>query len=200
MSWEWPMFLWVHFCGLSKFIILRDHQQFDKKISFPSFGEQASEISEDFQTFLRNIFVCWKLIIHTNLLSTLRKFWRWDEQCCKGSMMIFRNLCELTCFLLNIAHPQNFLGILRFFWGLTCFLVEKWSSSGSEFSEDWLTCLCVERWSSSEFSEGPEQILKIDLLFFERWSSSEFSEDWHVFCWKIVILRIFWGSSENSED
>ena len=100
-------------------------------------------------------------------------------------------------------HSQNFLKILRNFWG----------PLSSEFSEDrypqnFLRIVIVILrifWgsSSSEFSEDryPQNFLRILRIFWgsSSSSSSEFSEDPIL---RMTILRKFsgWGSSENSED
>ena len=34
----------------------------------------------------------------------------------------------------------------------------------------------------------------------DLWWSSEIYGNWRVFCWTLLILRIFWGSSDFSED
>ena len=123
------------------------------------------------------------------------------------------------------AHPQNFLRILdlqrclriaffrkllilRIFCGLT-FLVEHCLSS--EFSEDpqnfWRFTFCFLKVGHSQnflrilqifwgltflLKDGnPQNFLRIRRIF---WGLI------FLFCWKMVILRIFWGSSEFSED
>ena len=72
------------------------------------------------------------------------------------------------CFL-KAGHPQNFLRVDLLF-------LESWSSS--EFSEDPQNFLRIDLFLKVGH---PQNFLRIDLLFFESWPSSEFSDDL-VFC------------------
>ena len=113
--------------------------------------------------------------------------------------------------MFKVGHPQNFLRI--------DFFLKNCSSS--EFSEDFLF---FESLPSSQFSDDPQNFLRIDPLLFESWSSSEFSEDPQNFLRMMmmekndddddvehgrhdtakqsskhdilaIVLTIFWGSS-----
>ena len=94
---------------------------------------------------------------------------------------IIRNLIKRSVFQALVSKPQKFLKIFRHFWGTSLF-VESWSSTQIF-------------WAPSENSEDEMNNVVKDL-----WWSSEIYVNWRVFCWTLLILRIFWGSSDFSED
>ena len=95
---------------------------------------------------------------------------------------------RIDIFLLNVAHPQNFLGIIRFFLRIDWHVFVLKDDHPQNF---------LRTWANSE--DWPFVFWTIVILRI-FWGSSGFSEDSLFFCSKMVTLRIFWESSECSED
>ena len=152
------------------------------------------------QKFLRVFRHFWGSVLSVESWSSTEIFWASsensedemnNEQQKNVDPQNFLRACEdLQKFLridLFVVHPQFFLGILRFFWGLTCLCVEKWSSSEVSLNKrffqrkyTFFQHTFIKKSESSKFSEDPQKNSEDDQLSKNKTS----------------ILRKFWGSSK----